>query len=81
MLQENENIISRNFFRLSSATYGNCYTFNSNFSSLDAYAGKRKSSMPGANLGLDLVMKLDQDQYMRGGMTESAGARSHTYIG
>ena len=64
-----------NFFNISGATFGNCFTFNSNFSTTDVYAGSRKSSLPGANLGLNLVVKLEQDQYMRKGVTQSAGAR------
>ena len=64
-----------NFYKISSATFGNCYTFNSMFSATDKYAGSRKSSLPGANLGLNLVVKLEQDQYMINGTTQSAGAR------
>jgi hypothetical protein len=34
-----------------------------------------KSSQPGAPLGLELVLLLDQLNYMKKGMTESAGGR------
>jgi hypothetical protein len=50
---------------IGSATYGNCFTFNSNIS------GKSKlswtSSLPGASMGLNVVLNLEQDEYMKNG--------------
>jgi len=65
---------SEHFLKISSASYGNCFTFNSKFADSD-YGGYRKSSLPGASLGLNLVVKLDQKEYMDKGITQSAGAR------
>jgi hypothetical protein len=59
---------------MSSPSYGNCFTFNSNFSD-STYGGARMSSLPGAHLGLELVLMLEQAQYMKKGMTKSAGGR------
>merc|ERR1712172_457916 len=65
---------SEHFLTISSASYGNCFTFNSKFAESE-YGGYRMSSLPGASLGLNLVVNLDQAQYMDKGITQSAGAR------
>ena len=58
---------------MTSATYGACYSINSNIS------GKAKalwrSSLPGPDLGLTIVVNLEQNQYLQKGITKSAGAR------
>ena len=79
----------RHFENFSSASYGNCFTFNSKFA--ESGSGEiHKSTLPGASLGLNLVISilcyfvhcfnsqvvnLDQRQYMDKGITQSAGAR------
>ena len=63
------------FFEIGSANYGNCYTFNSNQSDVDTLGGKRKSTLPGPNMGLTIVINLEQSEYMKNGLTSSAGAR------
>ena len=79
----------RQFENFSSASYGNCFTFNSKFAESGSGA-IHKSTLPGASLGLNLVISilcyfahcfnsqvvnLDQKQYMDKGITQSAGAR------
>ena len=58
---------------MTSATYGACYSINSNIS------GNAKtlwrSSLPGPDLGLTIVVNLEQNQYLQQGITKSAGAR------
>jgi len=58
---------------ISSSQYGNCFTFNS-------LAGQEEdlgltSLLPGPNLGLSLVIDLQQPFYMMNGLTTSAGIR------
>ena len=67
------------FFTIASANNGNCYTFNSNLSKVDSLGGKRKSSMPGPNMGLSMVINLEQAEYMLNGLTPSAGARYYSF--
>ena len=65
------------FFKLTqSATYGNCYMFNSKLNrDNDARAGRRKSSQTGPFLGLQIVLNIEQSNYMKKGQSEQAGAR------
>lgn len=58
---------------VTSPTYGSCYSINSNLSGLAEFLWQ--SSLPGPNLGLTIELNLDQQQYMRNGLTKSAGAR------
>ena len=62
-----------NFENVTSATYGACYSINSNLSG-DATSLWR-SSLPGPDLGLTIVVNLDQVQYLQNRITKSAGAR------
>ena len=55
-----------------SPTYGGCHIFN--FKDSDSYE-KQYVSQTGPLLGLSLVIKLDQQNYIKGGQTEQAGAR------
>ena len=55
-----------------SPTYGVCHIFNSMINS--SYE-KQYVSQTGPLLGLSLVIKLDQQNYINGGQTEQAGAR------
>ncbi len=55
--------------------YGNCFTFNSELNTGDQYAGKRICSMTGPQFGLEMVINIDQGNYMTGGQTQQAGAR------
>ena len=64
----------RNFLLISSATYGNCFTFNSVYANSTS-SGTLKSVLPGATMGLELVLNLNQKDYMKGILTQSAGAR------
>ena len=57
----------------SSANYGNCYTFNSKKNSEDLHG--LTSLLPGPNLGLELVIDLQQPSYMMNGLTTTAGIR------
>ena len=65
------------FFKLTqSATYGNCYMFNSKLNrDNDGRAGRRKSSQTGPFLGLQIVLNIEQSNYMKKGQSEQAGAR------
>ena len=65
--------IPSNFEMVTSPTYGSCYSINSNLSGLAEFLWQ--SSLPGPNLGLTIELNLDQQQYMRNGLTKSAGAR------
>ena len=58
------------FSQNTSANYGNCFTFNSMESSTNY-----TSSLPGANMGLNIVLNLEQNEYLMNGLTGSAGAR------
>ena len=60
---------------MQTSAYGNCFTFNSNLSTGDNLAGERKSSMPGVNMGLVLSIDIEQQDYMKNGLTTKAGAR------
>lgn len=53
--------------------YGSCYSFNSNMSGSAATIWS--SSLPGPIMGLQVVLNLEQSQYMRNSITKSAGAR------
>ena len=67
------NAILSNFESVTSATYGACYSINSNLSG--EATSLWQSSLPGPNLGLTIVLNLEQLQYMQAGITKSAGAR------
>ena len=71
----NSQLICSNFMATNTPTYGNCFTFNFANNDLDSYGGKRVSTMPGPNFGLDLVINVEQSKYLGGGITQSAGAR------
>ena len=62
-----------NFEMVTSPTYGSCFTINSNLSGSASVLWK--SSLSGPNLGLQIELKLDQDDYMKNGLTKMAGAR------
>jgi hypothetical protein len=51
------------------ASYGNCFTFNTNLNSDDPLGGLRMSSMTGPKFGLSLVLNIEQDQYLINGYT------------
>ena len=59
----------------STASYGNCYVFNSVWNPSDSQAGRRTSALTGPAYGLQLVLNLDQKNYMNGGQSKQAGAR------
>ena len=64
------------------AQYGNCYVFNSKYNHEDdtlfkfkdtkyISTGKRRlSSLTGPSFGLNLIVALDQIDYMKGGVTK-----------
>ena len=64
------------------AQYGNCYSFNSKYNLQDdtlykvednkhTDSGKRRlSSLTGPSFGLNLIVSLDQIDYMKGGVTK-----------
>ena len=61
----------RNFFVLNMALYGNCFIFNTRYNEEnDWFAGKRVSSLTGPSFGLNLIVDLDQVNYLRGGITK-----------
>ena len=67
------NLKFRIWKTISSSQYGNCFTFNS-------LTGEEEdlgltSLLPGPNLGLSLVIDLQQPDYMKNGLTTSAGIR------
>ena len=66
-------IFCSNFETVTSAMYGSCYSFNSNFSG--AASKIWESSLPGPIMGLKIVLNLAQSAYMRNSITKSAGAR------
>jgi hypothetical protein len=52
------------------ASYGNCFTFNTVLNTdADSLGGKRISSMTGPKFGLSLVLDLQQDAYLINGYT------------
>ena len=75
----------RRFQLSTTASYGNCYTFNAKINEGDL---ERTLSQTGPLLGLALVIGLEQNNYMNGGQSKQAGARliihqnsqgNHTY--
>ena len=68
------NLTFRIWKTISSSQYGNCFTFNSLVSDADDDLGLT-SLLPGPNLGLTLVIDLQQPFYMQNGLTTSAGIR------
>ena len=58
---------------MASATYGACYSINSNLSG--EATSLLRSSLPGPDLGLTIVVNLDQVQYLQNRITKNAGAR------
>ena len=66
-------LLSSNFENVSSATYGACYSINSNLSG--EATSLLRSSLPGPDLGLTIVVNLDQVQYLQNRITKNAGAR------
>ena len=62
---------SRNFKPINVALYGNCFVFNTNYNEgRDRLGGRRVSSLTGPSFGLNLIVKLDQINYMKGGITK-----------
>ena len=61
------------FENLTSSTFGNCFSFNSNISGTSH--AHWASSLPGPSQGLIVVLNLEQQNYMANGLTASAGAR------
>ena len=53
-----------------SASYGACYTYNSKLNPFDSYASLRKSSLTGPFFGLSLVLNLEQQTYLKAGITK-----------
>ena len=71
------------FENLTSSTFGNCFSFNSNISGTSH--AHWASSLPGPSQGLIVVLNLEQQNYMANGLTASAGARQvllayHMYL-
>ena len=59
---------------MNTAQYGNCFTFNTKYNARnDRFAGRRVSSLTGPSFGLNLIVTLDQKNYMRGGITKQVG--------
>ena len=57
------------------ALYGNCFIFNTDYNAeRDILAGLRVSSLTGPSFGLNLIITLDQTNYMRGGITKQVCA-------
>ena len=56
-----------------SPRFGNCFSFNAN------YSGNKDntftSSLPGSVMGLNVVLNIQQSSYMKNGLTASAWAR------
>ena len=79
---------SRNFKPINVALYGNCFVFNTNYNiERDRLGGRRVSSLTGPSFGLNLIVKLDQINYMKGGITkqvkyysECNGGRNRTEL-
>ena len=59
-----------NFLTTASASYGACYTFNSELNPDDEHLDSRISSMTGPFFGLSLVLNLEQKNYLKGGITK-----------
>ena len=72
-LWEIKSCIYSLFVEVTSALYGSCYSFNSNITGTST--GLLSSSLPGPLMGLTVVLGLDQENYMRTGLTKGAGAR------
>ena len=68
--------LNSSWFKVSNTpNFGNCFTFNSAINDEDPLGGSRVASMTGPNFGLDLIININQDNYMFGGQTRQAGAR------
>ena len=61
------------FEKDTSPGFGNCFSFNSNVSGNNENTWA--SSLPGSVLGLNIVLNIEQFQYLKQGLTQSAGAR------
>ena len=58
-----------------SPMFGNCFVYNHRINAArDPEAGQRLSAFPRAANALTLTLDLDQDNYMKSGLTEAAGA-------
>lgn len=65
------------FLVQSTIRYGNCFTFNHKLNlARDPSAGNRHLAISGNNHGLQLVINLDQNQYIKTGLTQSEGLRA-----
>ena len=62
-----------NFEAQFSPRFGNCWSFNSNVSGTNENLWS--SSLPGSVMGLNVVLNIEQFQYLHSGLTPSAGAR------
>jgi hypothetical protein len=61
----------RKFFVINMALYGNCFIFNTKYNlENDWFAGERVSSLTGPSFGLNVIVDLDQTNYLRGGITK-----------
>ena len=65
--------VDRNFLAISTATYGNCFTFNSAYNDDDPTT--QKASLTGVTEGLSIELYLDQRNYMLNKLSKKAGAR------
>ena len=63
-----------NFLTSASASYGACYTFNSELNPDDEHLDSRISSMTGPFFGLSLVLNLQQKGYLKGGITKQVSS-------
>ncbi|XP_037071059.1 degenerin-like protein unc-105 [Pollicipes pollicipes] len=65
------------FFRqISTTSYGNCYVFNGNISDTgDQIAGRRNTTLTGADYGLTLVLYTNTNDYMPSTVSQTVGAR------
>ena len=70
-----EDTYCRIFLEKATASYGNCFVFNTIENQYDDEAGQRTSALTGPTYGLSLVLNLDQRNYMKGGQSKQAGAR------
>ena len=60
--------------------YGNCFTFNTELNEIVNATGPSITSLTAPSFGLIVVLKLEQNNYMKGGITKQVRVTNTTKI-
>ena len=73
-------VFSRNFLITNVPFYGNCFAFNTVYKNSRSKEKKSiLSSISGPSFGLNIILALDQRNYMKNGITEQVNAIKSIY--